>query len=461
MRDERFIETGWLPDLIYIGGAFESGLAMFADATGRITRFSSEPDDLAKAARLPNRAILPGLVNVHSHAFQRVIRGRTEHRTSAQRDTFWTWRAAMYHAANLLSPEAMYHAARMAFLEMLLSGLTTVGEFHYLHHAPGGVPYENRNLLALEVIRAADSLGLRIVLLRTAYVRGGWQKPPDPGQARFITPGVDDFIRDTEALRASGVPVGVAPHSVRAVPLDYLREIAAYARVNDFRLHMHVAEQPAEVEACIAEYGCRPVQLLHDEGILNSRFTAIHAIHITAEEIKHLGDARANVCACPTSERNLGDGAVPADGLLDKGAGICFGTDSNIQIDVLEDARLLEYHLRMNKLQRVILSHETSDGALAKLLFACATETGSASLGTPGGSLEAGRTADFFTIDLNDPCVAGAGPASLLNHVVFSLERTAVRDVVVDGALVIRDGRHALQDEIVREFDAVQRNLWR
>jgi formimidoylglutamate deiminase len=445
---------------------------MFADASGRITRFSRESVDLAKAGRLRNRAILPGLVNVHSHAFQRVIRGRTEYRSGAERDTFWTWRESMYHAANRLSPEAMYHAARMAFLEMLLSGITMVGEFHYVHHAPGGVPYQDRNLLALQVLRAAVETGPRIGLLRTAYVRAGWGKPADPGQARFLTPRVDDFIADTEALRAA-IPrvsrpgrawVAVAPHSVRAVPLDYLREVVRYARANRLPVHMHVAEQPGEVEACLGEYGLRPVELLHQHGILDSRFTGIHAIHITAEEAVYLGDAQARVCACPTSERNLGDGAVPADRLMEAGAGICFGSDSNVQIDMLEDARLLEYHLRMNKLERVVLAPGPSQDSLAQRLFRSATETGAASLAGPvgsvGGSLEVGREADFFTVDLDDPSVAGAGSGALLNHVVFSLERTAVREVAVGGEFVVRDGRHARAEEIIREFAAVQRNLW-
>jgi len=440
---------------------------MFADASGRITRFSRAGADLAKAERLRNRAILPGLVNVHSHAFQRVIRGRTEHRSGAQRDTFWTWREAMYHAANLLSPEAIYHSARMAYLEMLLAGITTVGEFHYLHRAPGGVPYEDRNLLAWQVLRAAEEAGLRICLLRTAYVRAGWRKPEDPGQARFLTPRVEDFIGDTEGVRGA-LPrisrpgrawVGVAPHSVRAVPLDYLCDVVSYAQSNHLPVHIHVAEQPAEVEACVAEYGRRPVELLHEHRVVDSRFTGIHAIHITAEEAGYLGEAKARVCACPTSERNLGDGAVPADRLLEAGAGICFGSDSNVQIDLLEDARLLEYHLRMNKLERVVLAPDSSKDALARRLFSSATETGAESLAGPVGSLEVGRAADFFTVDLDDPSVAGAGDA-LLNHVVFSLERTAVREVAVGGEFVIRDGRHALQQEIIRQFAAVQRNVW-
>ncbi len=461
-------ETGWLADLIYTDRGFESGLAMFAGPSGRITRFSRDSTDLARAERLSNRAILPGFVNVHSHAFQRVIRGRTEHRTAAQRDTFWTWRESMYHAASQFTPEAMYHAARMAFLEMALAGITTVGEFHYVHHAPGGEPYADRNLLAMEVLRAAEEAGLRIALLRTAYVRAGWGKPADPGQARFITPCAEDFISDTEALRDAIARdcrpgrawIGVAPHSVRAVPLDYLREVADFARAHALPLHMHVAEQPAEVEACVAECGLRPVALLHEEGILDSRFTAVHAIHITSDEIGYLADAGARVCACPTTERNLGDGTSPADKLLGAGVGICFGSDSNVQIDPLEDARELEYHLRMSQLERVVLAPDASHDGLAKRLFDCATETGALSLGAPGGRLEPGRAADFFTVDLNDPSIAGANASSLLNHIVFSGEKTAIRDVSVGGEFMVRDRRHRQQDEIVRNFDAVQRALW-
>jgi len=441
---------------------------MFLDEDGQITRFSQDRADLAKAQRLPGRAILPGLVNAHSHAFQRLVRGRTEHRTTAQRDTFWTWRESMYCAANLVSPEALSCAARMAYLEMLLGGVTTVGEFHYIHHGPGGVPYENRNLMALELLGAAGTTGLRIALLRTAYVRAGHGKPADPAQARFLTSDVEDFMADTDALRAEVQTVckpgrgwvGVAPHSVRAVPVHYLRELVRYARVNGMPVHMHVAEQLAEVAECVEEHGLPPVALLHEHGLLDGRFTGIHAIHVTDQEIDYLAAASATVCACPITERNLGDGIAPADQWVDAGVRFCLGSDSNVQIDLLEDARSLEYDLRTKLLERVVLARDSSAEALAKLLLTSATQTGAQSLGAPGGKLEVGRPADFFTVDLNDPSIAGATEASLLSHIVFSMERTAIRDVCVGGKLVVRDGRHALGEEIVREFAAVQRNLW-
>lgn len=467
MNPER--ETGWLADLIYVKGRFESGYAMFVDQAGRITRFSNDTDDLAVSRKLPNRAIVPGLINCHSHSFQRVIRGRTEHRTTANRDTFWTWREAMYRAANLLSPEDIYRVARMAFLEMLISGITTVGEFYYLHNAPDGGRYENPNLLGLQIIRAANEIGVRLALLRTAYARAGWQKPANPGQARFITPRPETFLDDTQALSEaipkSSTPgftwLGIAPHSIRAVPIEYLTKITDYAHESGLPVHMHVAEQPGEINECLAEYGVRPVELLRQRNILDPFFTGIHAIHITEAEIRHIGNAKANVCACPTSERNLGDGAVPADRLTEAGVNICFGSDSNVQIDLLEDARLLEYHVRMNKLERAVLAPPSGEDQLAQLLFASATERGAVALKAPGGTLEVGRAADFLTLDLNDVSIAGAGRLALLNNIVFSLERTAVREVFVNGQPVIQDGRHVLEDAVLSDFEAVQRRLWK
>jgi formimidoylglutamate deiminase len=464
-------ERGWLPDFLYRDGRFESGVALFADENGRITRFTESESDLKQAQRLPNRALLPGLVNGHSHSFQRVIRARTEYRTKAVTDTFWTWREAMYHAALRLSPEDIYVAAKMAFVEMALSGITAVGEFHYLHHAADGTPYEDRNLLAKQVLRAVAEVGIKIALLRTAYVRAGWRKEPDPGQARFITPSAQDFIDDTDALDGfvrrqcphGRAWIGVAPHSIRAVPLDYLREVSGYARTRRFPIHMHVAEQTAEVEACLGEYGARPVAFLDQNGILASNFTAVHAIHLNADEIARLARVGVTVCACPTTERNLGDGIVPAGELEAAGVQISLGSDSNIQIDILEDARQLEYNLRLARRERVILSPTTtsSEGqSLAGRLFKAATKTGAASIGAAGGNLEVGQPADFFTVDLNDVSIAGADRESLLSHIVFALERTAVRGVFVDGEPIIEEGRHAHEEQIVQEFAELQRRLW-
>jgi formimidoylglutamate deiminase len=433
----------WLPDLIYLDGRFESGRAIVCDDAGNIVRIAAS-EEVPDAIRLSGRALLPGMVNAHSHAFQRVIRGRTEHRSEHSTDSFWTWREQMYAAANRLEPEEIYDVSRMAFLEMALTGITAVGEFHYIHHQRDGSPYSDPNLLEREVIRAARDVGIRIALLRVAYARAGYQTEANPQQIRFIEQTPDIYLKHLEQLL--GAPelsegtawIGVAPHSVRAVPLDYLKTIIAFANERALPVHMHVAEQPAEVSACIEEYGRSPVALLETEGLLSKRFTAVHAIHVTPKAIASLARAGAFVCACPTTERNLGDGVVPVDAYLDAGVRISLGSDSQIQIDLLEDARELEYHLRLQKMQRNVLSPE-----LARKLFDCATINGAVSIGLHGGGkIEVGSPADFFTVDLEDLSIAGADPDSLLTNIVFSLSRTAVRDVVVGGKQIISHGLH-------------------
>ena len=446
----------WLPDLIYIDGRFQSGVALVCDQN--VTRIcpAAEATD---PIRLKNRALLPGLVNAHSHAFQRVIRGRTEYRSQHTTDSFWTWREQMYAAANRLTPEEIYSASRMAFLEMALTGITAVGEFHYLHNAPDGTPYSDPNLLEREVIRAARDVGIRIALLRVAYARAGFETEPNPRQARFIEQSPETYLTNLEQLLAApelkdGVAwAGVAPHSVRAVPLDYLKTIVEFAITRGLVVHMHVAEQPAEVEACIKEYGRSPVALLDTEGLLSERFTAVHAIYVTPKAISAMARGRANVCACPTTERNLGDGVIPVDAYLNAGIAVSLGSDSQIQIDLLEDARELEYHLRLQRVVRnVLATDEADESALARRLFNCATVSGAVSIGFDGGTLEPGAPADFFTVDLDDPSIAGAKPENLLANIVFSLSRTAIKDVVVSGTRIVADGRHAQQEGIIASF---------
>jgi formimidoylglutamate deiminase len=400
-------------------------------------------DKTANPFRLSGPAILPGMVNAHSHAFQRLIRGRTEHRSQHSTDSFWTWREQMYAAANTLEPDDIYAVSRRAFVEMALTGITAVGEFHYIHHSRDGSPYSDPNLLEREVIRAARDAGIRIALLRVAYARAGYQTDPNPQQVRFIEESPDLYLRNLEQLldvNDSMAWVGVAPHSVRALPLDYLKTIVAFANERSLPVHMHVAEQPAEVSACIAEHGRSPVALLETEGLLSKRFTAVHAIHVTPKAIAAFARAGAFVCACPTTERNLGDGVVPVDAYFDAGVRVSLGTDSQIQIDLLEDARELEYHLRLQKMERNVLAP-----MLAQRLFDCATVNGAASIGFDGGRIRPGAPADFFTVDLNDLSIAGASPGDLLTNIVFSLARTAVREVVVGGKRIVENGKHANQ----------------
>jgi formimidoylglutamate deiminase len=451
-------EIAWLPDLLYTAGKFQRGLALVCDASGNVVKLAGV-DELRdeKRVRLSDRAMLPGMINAHSHAFQRVLRGRTEYRNSNQADSFWTWREMMYSAATRLTPEDIYDASRMAFMEMALGGITAVGEFHYLHHAPDGTRYDDPSLLAKDVIRAANDIGLRIALLRVAYARSGFQAPANPRQARFIETDPQVYLRNVERLLGevrtqSTAWIGVAPHSVRAVPLPYLRDVIEFAGVHNLKVHMHVAEQPAEVSACVEEYGRSPVALLDTEGLLSENFTAVHAIHVTAKAIASFAKSGAMVCACPTTERNLGDGVVPADEYLKHGIQICLGTDSHAQVDLLEDARELEYHLRLQKLERALL-----DGTQ---LFDCATLHGARSIGAQSGALEAGKPADFFTVDLEDPSITGASRDNLLSHIVFAASRAAIREVVVGGKPVVSEGQHLLQADVVEKFNALQKRLW-
>ena len=443
-------DRAWLPDLIYLDGRFHSDRALVCDSDGNIVEIARS-EEAPNAVRLARRALLPGMINAHSHAFQRIIRGRTEHRFQHSTDSFWTWREQMYAAANRLTPEEIYDVSRMAFLEMALTGITAVGEFHYIHHAPDGSTYSDPNLLAREVMRAAGEVGIRIALLRVAYVRAGFEMEPNPLQVRFIESSPDVYLKHLEALLEptdSMSWIGVAPHSVRAVPLDYLKTIVAFANERELPVHMHVAEQPAEVSACVQEYGRSPVALLETEGLLSKRFTAVHAIHVTPKAIAAIARAGAHVCACPTTERNLGDGVVPVDAYFDAGVRVALGSDSQIQIDLLEDARELEYHLRLQKMSRNVLAPSgDAVSALAQRLFDCTTLNGAASIGlNGGGKLAPGAPADFFTVDLDDLSIAGCRVDDLLANIVFSLARTAIRDVLVAGKQIVKDGKHLATD---------------
>jgi formimidoylglutamate deiminase len=456
--------TIYQPDLLYVRGRFLEGRALHVGADGRVLPEGQVPPG-AQVIRLPGRALLPGLVNGHSHAFQRLIRGRTEYVAAGSgSDDFWSWREAMYRAAEALTPEDVYTASRQAFLEMLLSGITAVGEFHYLHHQPDGTPYAERNTLAREVIRAARDVGLRIVLLRVGYARAGFNVPDNPRQRRFIDRDLDSFLASVESLirETQGVPgvsVGMAPHSVRAVPREWLTVLAGIR--GDLPVHMHVAEQPKEIEACLAEHHLRPVELLEELGVLESRFTAVHAVHVTEAEARMLGEVGASVCACPSTERNLGDGIVPADTLASAGVRLCLGSDSQATVDLLDEARQLEGHLRLARLRRAVL--DPGGGAvdgLAARLFEMATVNGARSLGLPAATLEPGAPADFFTVDLNHPSLVGASPASLLSGIVLGADKSSVREVAVDGRLMVREGQHPRAEESGRAFHALARRLY-
>lgn len=453
----------YCPELLYSNGKFLASSAVLVSDSGRLMEIPEQLDTTStRIIYMPGKVLLPGLVNAHSHSFQRLLRGRSESRAESGGD-FWSWRGTMYHAAHHLDGGDVYDVARMAFLEMALAGTTTVGEFHYLHNAPDGRRYEDPNMLAKQVIAAARSVGLRIVLLRAAYLRSGFEVARDGNQARFFESG-PAFLEHAAALMdecagTAEVGVGIAPHSVRAVPLRDLKMMAEWNQGMGLPFHMHVSEQVAENEACLREHGLTPVALFGKERILSPKFTAVHGIHVTPEEIAALAKAETTICACPTTERNLGDGIFPADQAMAAGVRVALGSDSQAQIDPLEDARQLEYHLRLKQQKRGILDR-IAGKPLAERLLECATAHGARSLAVPGGDLKPGSVADFFTVDLKDPSIAGHSAEDLLPMLVFSLSRTAVRDVVVAGKTILRDGKHPLQDEIVACYKEVQRKVW-
>jgi formimidoylglutamate deiminase len=305
------------------------------------------------------------------------------------------------------------------------------------------------------VARAAREAGLRAVMLRVAYARSGFGIAENPRQRRFIEGSADEYLAALDAL-AKQVPVGAAPHSVRACPAEWIRDIAAHAKQRGWPLHLHVSEQPAEVEQCRAEHGVTPAVLLEKLGALHESTTAVHAVHLTSSDIAALGAARATVCACPTTERNLGDGVVRADKLLAAGARLCVGSDSEAQLNPLEDARQLEYHLRLVEMQRAVLDTESAGvGGLGAKLYSIASEGGMRSLGLPGGALRPGEPADFIVIDLDDPSIAGASSEDLMANAVFSMERTAICETWVAGERLKLDFASALQ-----QFRAAMRRLW-
>lgn len=369
---------------------------------------------------------LPALSTAHSHAFQRAMRGRAQRpsqRLAEQpagdpndRDDFWSWRRHMVALAASITPESIHAASRCAFRELARAGVRTVGEFHYLHHQPDGTPYEERTLLANVVIDAAKQEGLRIALLRVAYqIAGAAGASTEPAQKRFTDRSIDDVLRDMDELRAKWradphVVIGLAPHSVRAVPREWLTPLAEYAARCAIPIHMHVAEQLRDVEQCLAQSGRRPVELLDEQGVLSNRFVAVHATHLARHEARLLGEAGAFACICATTERDLGDGLPDVSALRSAGVRLCTGVDSYVLVDPIEDIRSLETHERLRTRTRV--TFRPASGTPAEQLWR-------------EGSLEGARACGFtdagghLIVRRDHPALALVDEKLLLDAIVF------------------------------------------
>jgi formimidoylglutamate deiminase len=349
---------------------------------------------------------VPAMVNAHSHAFQRDLRGVAE-RPGTPEDDFWSWRTEMFRLAGALEPDTMRDVAARVYAEMAAAGYGAVGEFHYVHHRPDGTPYDDPNAMAIAVAEAAVEAGLRIVLLPAAYHRNGWDggdRPPEPGQRRFCDPDVETFLARVDALRAwaasrDGVDVGVAAHSVRAVPAEWLEAIAAYAHRHALVLHVHAHEQRRELAECHAEHGCTPVDLLAQVNFLGERTSVVHGIHVTHVDIALLAESGSIVVSCPTTEGNLGDGFLPALRYRDAGVRLAIGSDSQVRVDPFEEVRELETGARREGQTRHALLAGTSD------LWGALVANGCAALGIDG--------AGTVAVDLDHPDLRGVTDADL------------------------------------------------
>lgn len=388
------------------------------------------------------RRAVPGIANLHSHAFQRAMAGMAEHATGSTGDSFWTWRETMYRFAARFTPDTLRAVALQLYVEMLEAGYTSVCEFHYLHHAPDGAPYADRAAMSHALIDAAREAGIRLTLLPVLYMTGGFDgRPLGERQLRFGH-DVDAYLGLLDALaplRSDLLRIGFALHSLRAVPQAAMDAVLA-AMPRDTPVHIHIAEQVAEVDDCIAHRGARPVRWLLDHAPVDARWTLVHATHLDDGEVRGIAAANATVALCPTTEANLGDGLFPLRAFLDAGGRIGIGSDSHVSVSPVEELRWLEYGQRLATRTRTVAVEPGTPGVAATLLRAVGDSAATAT-GFDADAL----AGDAVVLD-EVPALVGATDANALERWVFAGNRGAVRDVHVAGRCVVEDGVHRLRD---------------
>ncbi len=433
-------KSAWIDD------AISTGVDIEVASDGLIAAIRPSGNSTDSVVELPG-VVYPGFANAHSHAFHRALRGRTH----GDGGTFWTWRNGMYQAAATLTPDSYYALARAVYGEMAMAGITSVGEFHYVHHANDGTPYSDPNAMGHALISAAADAGIRISLLDTCYLSGGFGDRDyldlHPEQLRFGDGTAEAWASRVALLSEDpNTRIGAAIHSVRAVPRKAIPTIVAAS--GDRPLHIHVSEQPAENQACLQTHGLTPTELLADAGALSSRTTAVHATHLTDNDIALLGASRTFSCFCPTTERDLADGIGPAMKLAAAGSQLCLGSDQHAVIDMIEEARALELHERLITNNRGNLNPSDIVTALCT--------TGHASLGWPdAGRISVGQRADFVAIRTDTPRTAGSDPGQIL----MSAFAADVDTVVVDGRIVVSGGKHSSID-VASELVSSIGSLW-
>ena len=411
-----------------------------------------KPDSPAKAGDERLAIVVPGLPNLHSHAFQRAMAGLAEVRESGG-DTFWTWRELMYRFVDRLTPDDLHVIASLAYAEMLEAGFTRVGEFHYLHHDCDGTPFADPAAMSGAIVAAAAATGIGLTLLPVFYAHAGFGgRAPGSGQRRFVH-DLAGFSRMLEAVdrTVATLPdsvVGLAPHSLRAVTPSELAALESLA--GERPIHIHIAEQVKEVEDCLAWSGARPVTWLLDHAAVDRRWCLVHATHMTDDETAAFAATGAVAGLCPITEANLGDGLFPATLYLARGGSIGIGTDSNIRIDATEELRLLEYGQRLAHRRRNLLAID-GQGSTGEALFRRTVEGGARALGVVGG-LQVGAAADFVTLDSGHPSLQAHSGASLTDALIFAAGREAIDGVWRRGVQLVSGGRHRDRDTIVRRY---------
>ena len=427
------------------------------DAGGMIEAVTIGSED---GERISGIAI-PAMPNVHSHAHQRFMQGLAE-RAGPGADSFWTWREVMYGFALRLSPDDLEAVAAQLYVETLKAGFSVVGEFQYLHHQPDGTAYDNRAELSLRCVAAAEYAGIAITSLPTLYAYGGFGgQAPTQGQRRFIN-DADGYLGIYSRLmdQAKGHPlrrVGISPHSLRATTPDLVKTVIAGIDPAS-PIHIHVAEQTKEVDDCVAFSGHRPVEMMLGAFDVSSRWTAIHATHMTTEETRRLAASGAIAGLCPTTEANLGDGIFPAADYLAAGGAFAIGSDSHISVSPAEDLRMLEYSQRLRDRTRNALA-AGAGRSTGRSLFDAALKGGAVSMAQPVGAIAPGRRCDITVLDGEHPALIGRSGDDALDSWIFSAGNAVVKDVIVGGRVVVKDRHHFDEDRIARRFGAAIRRL--
>ncbi|KRA35220.1 N-formimino-L-glutamate deiminase [Rhodanobacter sp. Root627] len=438
-------------------GSYRAGHLWRADGWQQAATFGVDGGRVARAADATGEAlgdwVLPGMPNLHSHAFQRAMAGLAERRGSAD-DSFWSWRETMYTCAVAIGPDALQAIAAQLYVEMLKAGYTQVCEFHYLHHQPDGTPYAQPEIMSLALIEAAREAGIALTLLPVLYISGGFDGRALTARQRRFGHTVDSYLRLLETLRrhqSDDLRVGIALHSLRAVPEHAMREVLASDDAKEAPIHIHIAEQIGEVQDCLALRGARPVEWLFDHADVDARWCLVHATHLTAAETTQLARSGAVAGLCPTTEANLGDGLFPLAAFQDAGGTLGIGSDSHISISPVEELRWLEYGQRVVTRHRNVAARQPGD-SVAETLWRAALRGGAQASGFAAGELREGARADLIVLDETSPLLAGRDARALLDSFIFAGNTPLVRDVLVGGCWQVRGFRHRDEERIAARY---------